>query len=156
MTNNYLKALEDARRELQGLMEERAHLDDRIARLSKSIEGLAGLCDKKDYSDELKNKLIELEISESMGLTEAIRRIINSSVFPVQATGIRDALVAEGFDPDKYANMLTVIHNTLLRLEKQGEIQRASNLFGMRGWQMKPKTLNHSFRPGTYVQDKKK
>lgn len=137
MDNSYLKALEVARRELAGLMQERAQLDDRIARLGKSIEGLAALCDNTDHSSDLKTKLIELELSETMGLTDAMRQIIGSSVMPISATAIRDALVAEGFDPSKYANMLTVIHNTLLRLEKQGEIQRASNFFGMRGWTRK-------------------
>jgi hypothetical protein len=135
MSDTYLKALNDARKELEGLIQERAQLDDRIARLGKSIEGLASLCDDADHSDDLKTKLVELELSETMGLSSAIRQIINASVFPVTAPALRDALVDEGFDPKKYSNMLTVIHNTLLRLEKQGEIHRASNMLGMRGWQ---------------------
>jgi hypothetical protein len=139
MDNTYLKALEDARKELQGLIQERAQLDDRIARLSRSIEGLASLCDDTDHSNELKTKLIELELSDSMGMTDAIRAVISSSIFPVSATAIRDALVAEGFDSKNYSNMLTVIHNTLLRLERQGEIQRAANLLGLRGWMKRPK-----------------
>lgn len=141
MDNSYVKALEDARKELEGLISERAQLDDRIARLGKSIEGLTALCDDTDHSSELKTKLLELELSETMGLTDAIRQIIASSLFPISAPVIRDALVSEGFDPKNYSNMLTVIHNTLLRLEKQGEVQRGANLFGMRGWTQRPKPV---------------
>ena len=147
MTNNYLKALEDARKELEGLIQERAQLDDRIARLSKSIDGLAGLCDQTDYSSELKTKLIELELSDSMGMTDAIRQIIGCSMVPVSATMIRDTLVSEGFDPTNYSNILTTIHNTLLRLEKQGEIQRATSFLGLRGWVKKPAPMSILFTP---------
>lgn len=134
MDEIYLQAIENARRELDGLMKERAELDERIAKLTRTIEALAGLGDIPGISAEIKAKLMDLEISESIGLTSAMRQIIAAAIFPVTAKEIRDALVEEGFDPDKYSNMMTVIHNTLLRLEKQGEIQRATNLFGHRGW----------------------
>jgi len=135
MDDNYLKALRVARKELEGLRQERAQLDSRIAKLSKSIEGLASLSDNTDVSAEVKTKLLELEISEAMGLTEAIRHIIAASYFGISPTDIRDNLVAEGFDPQKYSTMLTVIHNTLLRLERQVEIKRTMTLEGERGWE---------------------
>jgi hypothetical protein len=134
MDEIYLKALDMARKELEGLMQERAHLDSRIAKLAKSIEGLASLSDSTDVSAEVKTKLLELEISEAMGLTEAIRQIIGASMFGITPIQIRDTLVGEGFDPKKYSNMLTVIHNTLLRLDRQREIKRTVTLGGERGW----------------------
>jgi hypothetical protein len=134
MDDIYLKALELARKELEGLMQERAHLDSRIAKLSRSIEGLASLSNDTDVSSEVKTKLLELEISEAMGLTEAIRQIIGAAFLGITPIQIRNMLVEEGFDPQKYSNMLTVIHNTLSRLERQGEIKRTVTIQGERGW----------------------
>ena len=115
-------------------MQERAHLDSRIAKLSRSIEGLASLSNDTDVSSEVKTKLLELEISEAMGLTEAIRQIIGAAFLGITPIQIRNMLVEEGFDPQKYSNMLTVIHNTLSRLERQGEIKRTVTIQGERGW----------------------
>lgn len=138
MDEVYIKALQTARKELDGLMEERNLLDLRIAKLANSIQGLAGLEADTTISSDIKGKVLELEISEATGFTSAIRQIITASVFGVTATEIRDALVEEGFDPEKYSSMLTVIHNTLQRLERQDEIQRAINFFtGKRVWTLK-------------------
>jgi len=134
MDEVYTKALENARKELDALVQERAQLDQRISKLAKTIEGLASLSDDPDVSTETKTKLLDLELSEAMGLTQAIRHVIGASFFAMTPPEIRDALVEEGFDPAKYSNMLTVIHNTLLRLERQGEIHREQNLRGARGW----------------------
>ncbi|HXP67879.1 MAG TPA: hypothetical protein VOA88_01230 [Candidatus Dormibacteraeota bacterium] len=143
MDSSYIKALENARKELAGLVKQRAETDERIARLAKSIEGLEALCGDTDHSSALKTKLIELELSDSMGLTDAIREIIASSALPIKAPVIRDALVSQGFDPDGYSNMLTVIHNTLIRLERQGEVQKIMNPLGggFWGWARKAKGL---------------
>lgn len=134
MDEIYLKALENARRELDSLMEERALLDARIGKLAMSIEGLAALSNEPGLSAEAKTKLLDLELSDAIGMTEAVRQIVKASAFGVTPTEIRDALVEEGFDPKKYSNMLTVIHNTLLRLERQEEIQRTISPLGDRAW----------------------
>jgi hypothetical protein len=159
MDNSYAKALQNARKELAGLVKQRAEIDDRITRLAKSIEGLGALFDDADHSSALKREFIEFELSNSMGLTDAIREIITMSVFPVKAPIIRDALVNQGFETEGYSNILTVIHNTLIRLERQGEIQKAINPLGggFWGWRTKPKAsdgLEHSFQPTTGVTKK--
>jgi hypothetical protein len=138
MDQTYLKALENARKELAGLLKQRAELDDRIGRLGRSIEGLAALCDDTDHSAELKNKPVDLKLSDGKGLSKAVRHILASSMIPIGPPAIRDALVEIGFEPKNYSNMLTAIHNTLLRLERQGEIERTTTIFG-RGWSLKRK-----------------
>jgi hypothetical protein len=142
MDEVYIKALQSARKELESLREERTVLDQRIAKLARTIEGLASLEANATLSSDIKGKVLELEISEATGFTSAIRQIISMSVFGVTATEIRDALVEDGFDPEKYSSMLTVIHNTLQRLERQGEIQRGISFFtGKRVWMLKGKEL---------------
>jgi len=123
MKDVYLEALENARAELSALVKQRSELDERIVRLTKSIEGLQSLCEDKGQSAGLTPK-IECELSDSMGLSDAIRQILANSILPRTAPEIRDFLVAEGFEPNDYSNMLTVIHNTLRRLERQGEISK--------------------------------
>jgi hypothetical protein len=127
--SSYKQALDEARSELSSLMKQRADLDDRIARLNHSIAGLAALCDETDYV-----AAIAAGNTVEEGLSDAIRGIVRSSVMPIAAPAIRDQLVVEGFDPDRYANFLTVVHNTLRRLEKQGEVRMVRNPFFPMGW----------------------
>jgi len=129
MGNSYQVTLDQARSELIQLTEQRKALDVRIAALTRSIEGLAILCDEHDDSAQLLSEpgtklATTAEISSpEPGISDAIRNILAASILPITVPEIRNTLVAEGFDADAYSNMLTVIHNTLRRLERQGEAQ---------------------------------
>jgi hypothetical protein len=141
MKEAYMNALQQARAELAALLKDRSVIDERIGRLNKSIEGLEALCDDADHPKGLAHKT-ELESADSMGMSDAIRAILGRASVPIRAPLIRDALVDEGFDPSEYSNMLTVIHNTLMRLEKQGEINRVSlPMGGFWGWIIKSRGL---------------
>ena len=140
MAGSYRRALEDAKKELAGLVKQRAELDQRIERLARSIEGLAPLCDGEDFKGFIQGVMRGMHggslpsEDDDLSLSDSIRRIIANSLFAISVTEIRDALVTEGFDPNRYANFLTVIHNTLRRLQKQGEIRFHRGLVGPQGW----------------------
>jgi hypothetical protein len=51
------------------------------------------------------------------GVTDAIRDILRAAGRPIEATEIRDELTGRGFTGPQYRNLLTVIHNTLRRLD---------------------------------------
>lgn len=124
---DYKKALQRARTELEKLFGERSEIDRRITLLKRSIESLSELSGE--------NKLIN-EISdffEAKGLTHAIRRSLSKSSAALSPPEIRD-LIKKSDSNWNPANPLTSIHNTLKRLEKQGEVIQTDN-----GWILKEK-----------------
>jgi hypothetical protein len=125
---DYRKALHSARAEFEKLIQERAGLDSRIVRLKQTIAGLVGLCDGNDNARRSLSKIAPLP-PRFMRLTSAIRQLLAESTSPMRPPDLRDALVDRGFNVSQYANKLAVIHNTLSRLEKQGEALQVSG-----GW----------------------
>jgi hypothetical protein len=123
MSEEYKAALKKLRSELSAALRQRTEIDDRIINLQQSIQGIEALTDNKDHSSGLAVPTAKVNADEA-GITEAIRGIIRDAMMPIKPPGIRDALIGEGFDPKDYSNILTVIHNTLNRLEHQGEIRK--------------------------------
>ena len=128
---NYKLALQSAREELEKLLKQRAKIDDRIAHLQRTVGGLAALCDETDHSKKLRLDFAGLfdfsgrvPVQPEQGMTNAIRTILAKAQFPRTAPQIRDILSRAGFKMDEYASPLAPIHNTLKRLEKQGEATR--------------------------------
>jgi len=126
---DYRKALESARAEFKKLLRERAQIDNRIIRLRQTITGLMGLCDANEN-----NILRSLNNNTPlpprfMRLTSAIRQVLAESVSPMRPPELRDALRNCGLNLAQYANKLAVIHNTLTRLGRQGEVTEMSG-----GW----------------------
>jgi hypothetical protein len=118
---DYQKALDSAREEFDKLVHERAELDSRIVRLKQTIAGLIGLCSEDDKAVQASRHVIPLP-PRFMRLTSAIRQLLAESTAPMRPPDLRGALIGRGFNIAQYANKLAVIHNTLSRLEKQGEV----------------------------------
>ena len=125
---DYRKALHSARAEFEKLLQERADLDSRIVRLKQTITGLIGLCESNDKARRPLNHVVPLP-PRFMRLTSAIRQLLAESASPMRPPDLRDALLKYGFNVSQYANKLAVIHNTLSRLEKQGEVLQVTG-----GW----------------------
>jgi hypothetical protein len=126
--SDYEKALAAATDELSALLRERVRIDDRMAQLTKTIEILRTLLtpapDDKDLNSWRRVVMeVAADISEA-GITDAIRQSFADSTSPLTAPQVRDFLVSRKVDLSQYANPLAVIHNTLARLEKQGEVRR--------------------------------
>lgn len=128
---DYIAALKAAQSELQEIIRERARLDDRLNQLKKTIDALSALLkDNSDLAKEFSNSygiLVGVEgLAASgagdMGISDAIRQLLIESKAPLTPPEIRNYLSDKGFDFSAYANPLAVIHNTLKRLNKQGEI----------------------------------
>jgi len=64
------------------------------------------------------------------GISDAIRQLLADSKVPMSAVEIKTALAEKGFDMDAYSSPLVVIHNTLNRLDKQGELVTVKNPAG--------------------------
>jgi len=132
MSNSYKQTLEMVRKELAELAVQRDSLNARIAALTRTAEGLAALCDESDHSAGLLPESNIAFIASEIGISDAIRDILSDS--PLSVPDIRDSLVQKGFDPGHYASILTVIHNTLRRLEKQGQAHSVTTPGGGTKW----------------------
>jgi hypothetical protein len=120
-TDDYKRALEAANREYEDLLEQRASLDVRIARLAQSIGSLTRLC---GYIPAVK-----------WGLTEACRMVLQSAGYALTPVEIRAQLEAMGLDMSRYTNDLAVIHTTLKRLTKSGEAKFVPRGYNEPGYQ---------------------
>jgi hypothetical protein len=118
-------ALQQARKSLKEAYEERAALEQRIVSLKQTIDGLASLCDPEPRV-EIRRRDPEtgFDIQSSFSLSFAIRQIFSDSQeYMLTPTEVRDALLKLGLNlAEKYKQPLVPIHNTLKRLEAQGEL----------------------------------
>src|SRR5437868_1060857 len=124
----YKRALVEARAEFEKVLKQRAELDKRAVELKKTVSSLSELCNVQDCSEGL---VVPSETAGSSGISDSIRTILRETNDPVMSpTEIRDELMRRGVVLDEYVNEMSVIHNTLVRLEKQGEISRFSTTDG--------------------------
>ena len=135
----YKAALDSACREYERLLAERADLDTRLAKLQDSIHALTRLCG--------------YEPTVPWGLTDAIRIILNRGGGPMTPLEIRDQLRIVGFDLTRYASELSVIHTTLKRLHKAGELHLVPQKDGVHAYRaarVRSVVLDHlhTFTPG--------
>jgi hypothetical protein len=117
----YRKALDAATGECERLIRERVELDQRIVRLKQTIAGLAGLCGNNSHSEPSVNRVLPLA-PPFMRLTSAIRQVLAATSAPMRPPELRAELLNRGLSLAQYGNKLAGIHNTLSRLQRQGEV----------------------------------
>jgi hypothetical protein len=133
---SYENALTAVSDEIQELLKKRSAIDFRLNQLKKIADAYASLMtpppfDSDQFAAAAAGMLgMSSEDISGAGITDAIRQVLRDSKVPLRPTDIKTALVARGFDISGYANPGTVIHNTLTRLEKQGEITAIQSSFG--------------------------
>jgi hypothetical protein len=130
---HYLRALEEARSEMVRLIQQRSEIDAKLSKLKHTVDALSALCEQP-VSEPATPALTSAQIDD-LGITDAIRKVLTDSKLPLTAPQIRDALVNLGIDVSQYASILTVIHNTIKRMTKQGEIREVKTSAGLFvGW----------------------
>src|SRR5215831_587568 len=117
----YRKALDAATGECERLIRERVELDQRIVHLKQTIAGLAGLCGNNSPSEPSVNRVLPLA-PPFMRLTSAIRQVLAATSAPMRPPDLRTELLNRGLSLAQYGNKLAGIHNTLSRLQRQGEV----------------------------------
>src|SRR6202521_1399244 len=127
---DYEKALVAAKTEIDQLLEQRTHIDNRIAQLKFTTDALSRLLAVETTPTAA--KLVELinQVPADPAITSAIRQVLASCKIPMNPEEIKLVLESIGFDLSVYANSGAVIHNTLTRLERQGEVARVQNPAG--------------------------
>jgi hypothetical protein len=117
---NYHHTLRAAKAEFERLIQRRAELDQRIVYLKQTIAGLMALQEGGPNAKRLLNNIVPLP-PRFMRLTSAIRKALAEATSPMRPPDLKTALLQRGLNIRQYANILGTLHNTLSRLEKQGE-----------------------------------
>jgi hypothetical protein len=139
MTDNYKKALHDAREELVKLLGQKEEIDQRVERLRQAVDGLAALCGEEPQNVQptyLQSEIIRTyeNILESItgkpGLTDAIRAALKAFGRPMTPIEVRDGLISLGYDLSVYSNVLASIHTALKRLHESREITKHADREG--------------------------
>ena len=121
---SYLHALEEAIREYEQLLTERACIDERLSQLVQTMNSLSRLC--------------KLTPTVELGLTDACRMVLKAAGHPLTAAEIRGQLETMGFDCFRYSNPLASIHTVLRRLCRSGEASFAKQLHDKPAFSWKP------------------
>lgn len=118
--------------EIQRLVRQRQEIDKKILSLRHSKRGLEGYLDAEH--DHLKLDPLPLEEKwfglREMGLTDAVRKVIQNTIDPVNAKNVRDQLASLEYPKLPKDNPLAAIHAILARLEKNKEIRRTKGSDG--------------------------
>ena len=102
-------------RERERLIGERDRLAVDILRIEEKIRAM----NQMYFADALAEKGRELT---AVGLTEAIRIILRKQSAAMTAATLKAALEVLGFDLKRFKNPSAVVHNTLIRMSKAGEL----------------------------------
>jgi len=117
-TDSYKKALIAAQHERDSLLQERARIDDKLAKLGTMIESLRPLCD--DEETEIQEMHFQAALSE-YGLADACRFVLKNTDRFMTPISIRNMLTAKGYDLGEQTNALASIHSICKRLVQSGE-----------------------------------
>ena len=102
--------LKKTRQELAQLRKKRAELDDRIAQLEQVEAALRPVAGEKSEPPDLSS------------ITGLVRGVVKSAKEPISPMGVRDQMLAMGFDATRYSQFLASIHVVLRRLAKGNEV----------------------------------
>lgn len=129
MTREEIKAeLDAAKKQMEGLLQDKILLDLKVGQLSQTINTLIALLQPKPDPADISD--VSGLLFEDSSITGAIRVVLLRSPVPMSPTQIRSELVKSGFDLSEYENEMAVIHNTLKRLDKQGELMTVKDSSG--------------------------
>jgi hypothetical protein len=130
---NYRKAIKDAEEEVTRLTLYRASVDRKLAQLKAAITALSSLLEEPP-------KVEDPTIMGDVGISTAIRQTLKEAGAGLTPAQIKAKLTEAEFDLSKYANSSAVIHNTLKRLEGQGEILAVRDSSGITAYAVNPFT----------------
>ena len=119
--DSYKSALDSAKAELSDLIQKREEISQRIVRLQQTVSSLEALREEDDAEK------VTVQVHKgprfTANLTDAMRFLFEEYKDKVfTPTEVRNHLISMGVDLSKYAQQMVPIHNTLKRLEQQGEI----------------------------------
>lgn len=127
----YKETFDAAIAELTELMRKREMLENsremlnaRIAKVRRGVLALSPLVGEEPTGVENKYPHLFPElIPPDIGMTDAIRKVLQSAGTFLTPVGVRTELKTTGYDTDRYKNVLASIHTVLKRLAESGEVE---------------------------------
>jgi hypothetical protein len=128
-SNNYKLAWQQVQQDLANAISERDRWTLEVFRLQNLAKGLAVSAIQADKAEKFNE-----EMGHQLAISQAIETILNQNARFLSPVEIRDALIATGYDLQRYSNPLSLIHQTLNRLASEGKIQGMNGQFSRPGW----------------------
>jgi len=123
---SYKQALDKAHKELEDLISEHDRAEEayenRYDQLIETIIALTTLVGE-EIPEIIQHRALGRRSINQSGLTYQVRTVLQSSLLPLSATGIRDELKNKGYDLSVYSNALATIYTTVRRLVENGEVE---------------------------------
>jgi hypothetical protein len=127
-------AIKTANERLAKLLADRAKTDKDIVEWKRVLESLSAVSESSEDADPsdvevsafVENKPATLTIKFTDGVRMVLRQNASRTT-PISVPEIREHLINLGFSFAKYTQPLVPIHNTLKRLEEQGEVSHYKN-----------------------------
>jgi len=123
LIESYRKSLDDARSELESLMEQREEIDLRISQLKQAIVALAPLGEDEDSKLSMPGfdlKAFRIE-TQAIGITDACREILKTAGSALTPLEVKARLIQMKPEFDKQKNLMASVHSVLKRLVKNNE-----------------------------------
>ncbi len=112
----------------------RERIDSRLTQLKSMVDVLSALVQEPPKLDQDDSP----ELLDSVGISEAIRQVLKDAGVGLMPNQVKAKLSDVGFDLTKYVNPSAVIHNTLKRLETQGEVVQVRDSSGVMAYAIRP------------------
>lgn len=128
-----MKAQSDYWQTWQDLWSERSALTDQRTTLENDLSEikikLAHLDEILDHLQPLAGVTITHNIS-SLGITDAIRAVMEQAKAPMSASDVRNALTEKGYDLSSLSAPMSSIYKILGRLHESGQVEREKDSDG--------------------------
>jgi len=130
----YKRDLKEAREELDGLLEKRAALDKKIAKLLLEIGSLARLTGGWDSIAQLISNTKKATVQE-LGLKASCREVLLAADDPLTPSEVVQRIEELGLRRTD-ASLLASIHTTLRRMAQQGQAEEMGTKAGRKAYKL--------------------
>lgn len=120
---DYKQALKRAEERLTKLLEQRAALDKRIAKLRQEIGSLAHLSGEPKPDPTYR---LVADVKREMGLKGVCRQVLLASDEPLTPAEVILGIDRLGRQYEDYNSLLASVHTTLRRMAESGEAEESS------------------------------
>jgi len=117
-SENLKAALEDARQQLADAVRRQHELGFEVNRLQHLVQTLAASVFNAERLEQMHR-----EMQYQLSITQAIEGLVNGATDPLTPGDVIANLRVYGYDIDRYANPIALVHQTLRRLAEAGRIK---------------------------------